>query len=75
MDAGDGPVELVDRETGRRATIELDAGARARHAERVAALSAELAAACAERGMRYVALRAGADPLDVLGGLPVVRRG
>jgi uncharacterized protein (DUF58 family) len=74
LDAGDGPVELVDRETGRRATIVLDAAARARHAERVAALGRELAAACAERGVRYVALRADADPLDVLGGLPVVRR-
>jgi uncharacterized protein (DUF58 family) len=76
VDAGDGPVELVDRETGRRTTIALDAGARARHAERVAALGRELAAACAERGVRYVALRADADadPLDVLGALPVVRR-
>lgn len=69
-----GPVELVDRETGRRATIDLDAGARARHAERVAALGRELAAACAARSVRYVTLPAGADPLSVLGGLPVVQR-
>jgi uncharacterized protein (DUF58 family) len=74
VDAGDGPVELVDRETGRRATIDLDAAARARHAERVAALGHELEAACAQRAVRYVALRAGADPLDVLGALPVVQR-
>lgn len=74
LDAADGPVELVDRETGRRATIELDADARARHAERVAALGRELAAACAEQGVRYVALRADADPLDVLGELPVAQR-
>jgi uncharacterized protein (DUF58 family) len=74
LEAGDGPLELVDRETGRRAAIRLDAAARARHAERVAALGRELAAACAERAVRYVALRVGADPLDVLGALPIVQR-
>jgi uncharacterized protein (DUF58 family) len=74
LDAPDGPVDLVDRETGARTTITLDAATRADHAERVAALSHELSAACTARGVSYVPLHAGTDPLDALAGLPFVQR-
>lgn len=74
LDAPDGPVDLIDRETGAQATIDLDAATRARHAERTAALSRDLAAACAARSIHYMSLSPTVDPLSAITALPIVQR-
>lgn len=67
--AGDGPVELIDSESGETVTVALTAGTRERVRERAAALAADLERSCAAAGVGYARLRTGEDPFDLLARL------
>jgi uncharacterized protein (DUF58 family) len=59
----DGPVELVDRESGERLALELTPAAIAAHAARLEQHAAAVAARCRARGIGYVAMVADGDAL------------
>ena len=61
-----GPVELRDRETGDRLTVDVTESVRSRHAATFAELGRALEAAGRAHGVRYLRAPTGVDPVDLL---------
>jgi uncharacterized protein (DUF58 family) len=68
-DTDDGPIELVDSETGERLAVELTPQVLAEHAQRLDAHADAVAERCRAHGVGYVRMDAGGDAFDQVAAL------